>query len=100
MRESRSFFQRGLNFDKFFLLVDEGREDQLVTIATPAKRHKMAFRWRADDGPTLNAGSLAAIFQVIRSCIAKKPYIFIIFQGVLDPLPPTPSGSHMDFNCS
>ena len=23
---------------------------------TPAKRHLIAFRWRADDGPTLNAG--------------------------------------------
>ena len=30
----------------------------------------MAFRWRADDGQTLNAGLVAAIFQEIRTCIA------------------------------
>ena len=50
----------------------------------------MAFRWRADDGPTLNAGLLAAIFQGIRACIARKPYIFVVFQGGPDPLPPPP----------
>ena len=37
---------------------------------------KMEFRWPADDGPTLNAGLVAGI----RSSIAKKPYIFVIFQ--------------------
>ena len=31
-------------------------------IGPPAKRHLMAFRWRADDDPTLNAGLVAAIF--------------------------------------
>ena len=41
----------------------------------------MAFRWSADDGQTLNAGLVAAIFQEIRTCIARKPYIFVIFQG-------------------
>ena len=41
----------------------------------------MAFRWRADDGPTLNPGLVAAIFQGIRTCVAGKPYIFVIFQG-------------------
>ena len=30
--------------------------------------------------PTLNAGLAAAIFQGIRTCIARKPYIFVIFQ--------------------
>ena len=44
----------------------------------------MAVRWRADDGPKLNAGSVALLFlmdldQNFR--IAKKPYIFVIFQG-------------------
>ena len=36
----------------------------------------MAFRWRADDGPTLNAG---LVFQVFWTSIAKKPYIVVIF---------------------
>ena len=42
----------------------------------------MAFRWRADDGPTLNGwlGSFV-IFQGIWTSIAKKPYIFVIFRG-------------------
>ena len=52
----------------------------------------MAFRWRADDGPTLNPGLVAAIFQGIRTCVAGKPYIFVIFQGggrgVRTPCPP------------
>ena len=45
----------------------------------------MAFCWHADDGPTLNACLMAAlivIFQEIRTSIAKKPYIFVILQGV------------------
>ena len=42
----------------------------------------MAFRWRADDGQSLNAGlGSFVIFQGIRTSIAKKPYIFVIFQG-------------------
>ena len=38
----------------------------------------MAFRWRADDGPTLNSG---LFFQRFWTGTAKKPYIFVIFQG-------------------
>ena len=38
-----------------------------------------AFRWHADECPTLNAGLAAAIFQGIRTGIARKPYIFVIF---------------------
>ena len=30
--------------------------DKRVIISPPPKRHYMAFRWRVDDGPTLNAG--------------------------------------------
>ena len=42
-------------------LVDEGRADpyQRAIISPPAKRHLMAFRWRSDDGPTLDAGLVA-----------------------------------------
>ena len=41
----------------------------------------MAFRWHAVDGSALNAGLVAAIFQGIRTFIARKPNIFVIFQG-------------------
>ena len=50
----------------------------------------------ADDGPTLNAGLVAVIFQGIRTCIARKPYIFVIFQGVRTPCPPSGSASSVD----
>ena len=40
----------------------------------------MAFRWRTDDGPTLNAGLVAVIFRGSKFSIAKKPY-FCDFQG-------------------
>ena len=60
-----------------FFLVDEGREDLSTTISGPSS----AFRWCADDSPTLNAGLVAVIFQGIQTCIARKPYILVIFQG-------------------
>ena len=58
---SRKFCQKGSNFDSFF---DEGGVDPSTTISGPsttllAKRHLMAFRWRVDDDPTLNAGLIA-----------------------------------------
>ena len=34
----------------------------------------MAFRWHADDEPTLNAGLVVLWFQGIRTSIAKKTY--------------------------
>ena len=68
MRGSRKFCQRGSNFD-----------EQMF--------EQIAFRWHADDGPTLNAGLVAAIFQGIGTCI-RKPYIFVIFQGGSGPLSP------------
>ena len=47
----------------------------------------MAFRWRADNGPTLNA-DLAAW---IRTSTAKEPFIFVVLQGEgVSPLPPLP----------
>ena len=61
MRGSRKFFQRGSNFNVFFFcffLVDVGREDPITTIRGPSSAGdiEMAFRWRADDGPKVNAG--------------------------------------------
>ena len=54
----------------------------------------MAFRWRADDDPTLKAGLVALLFLGILASIAKKPYIFMIFRGgggVKSPCPPSGS---------
>ena len=54
---------KGSTFDKFFL-VDEGIENPNITIIGPSSVRQrnaiqMAFRWRADVGPTLNAGLVA-----------------------------------------
>ena len=48
----------GGNFDVFFLFIDERRKDPNTTIRGPLMARQrnaieMAFRWRADDGPTL-----------------------------------------------
>ena len=55
-----------LNFDVFlcFLVVYEGREDPNANISGPSSARQrnailMAFRWRADDGLTLNSGFVA-----------------------------------------
>ena len=50
MRGSRKFCQRGSKFDFFFFKLMRGY------IGPPVK---MAFRWCADDGPTLNAALVA-----------------------------------------
>ena len=64
MRGPRKFCQRGFNFDNVFFLVDERREDANTAISGPSLAHQrnateMALRWRADDGPTLNADLVA-----------------------------------------
>ena len=52
----------GVQFFDYVFLVDKGREDPPnSTISGPSvarqrNANKMAFHWRADDGPTLNAG--------------------------------------------
>ena len=75
MRGSQKFCQRGSNSDVF--LVDEGRGG--IKILLKAGQHgpssEMPLEWRL----TLNAGS---VFQGIRTSIAKKPCIFMFFQGV------------------
>ena len=58
MRGSRKFCQSGPNL---ILLFDEGIMDPNTAINGPSSARQrnaivMAFRWRADDGPTLNAG--------------------------------------------
>ena len=51
----------------------------------------MVFRWRADDG---RFGSFV-IFKGIQTSIAKKPYIFAIFQGGVQPPVPPPLDPRM-----
>ena len=82
----------------------EVREDPSTTIRGPSwarqkKRHLMAFRWCADDDPTLNDSLVAVIFQGIRTGITRKPYIFVIFQGRgPDPCPHPPLDPHTECN--
>ena len=56
----------------------------------------MAFRWRADDGPTLNAGLVHVallFFNGSGPVLLNKPYIFCNFSGGSGPPAPTPSES-------
>ena len=67
MRESRTFFSEGSKFDDFFL-VDKGIEDTNTAINGPSSARQrntieMAFRWRANGGPTLNAGLVVCDFK-------------------------------------
>ena len=88
MRGPRRFYQRGSNFDqKIFYFVYRGIEDPNTAINGPSSVRQrnaigMAFRWRADDGTTLNAGlvALRIFFKEIRTSITKKPYIFLFIQ--------------------
>ena len=48
------------NVVDFFFIFDEGRKDPNTTMSGRVSARQrnviqMAFRWRADDGPTLNA---------------------------------------------
>ena len=56
MRGSSKFFQRGSNsfyvvFFFFFFII--------IIFLVNERRDEMAFRWRVDDGPTLNSGLVA-----------------------------------------
>ena len=71
------FFQRGSNLTAFFFffcfffvfyLVDEGRDGPNTTKSGPSSARQrnaiqMTFRWRADDGQTLNAGFAAFCYS-------------------------------------
>ena len=64
MHDSRQFSTLTTLCFLCLFLVDEGREDPNITISGPSSARQrnpigMAFRWRADDGPTLNAGLVA-----------------------------------------
>ena len=95
MRGSRKFCQSpGWTF---FFLVDKGRKDpkyhfKRVIIGPPAKHHlngvSLACRFLTKIECWLDS---FVIFQGIRTITAKKPYIFVIFQGAPDPMPPPPT---------
>ena len=71
MRGSRKFCQRDPTLTTLVFKVDGGREDPSLTFSGPS-----SARQHADECQTLNAGLAAVIFQGIRTCIARKPYIF------------------------
>ena len=59
----------------------------------------LTFHWWADDCPTLNAGFVAKwFFQGIRTSVANKPYIFVIFQSRSRTPAPTPLHTRMGRN--
>ena len=59
-----------------------------VIICPSAKRHFLAFRWRADDGPTVNAGLVSLwFFRGSRPILLGNP-IFCDCSGGPDPLSP------------
>ena len=90
MRQSRKFCQRGPNLITFFylffysFLVDWGIEDPNTTINEPPSARqrnviKLAFRWLADVGRTLNAGSIALCFSRRSGQVLERNPIFSCF---------------------
>ena len=98
MRGSRKFCQRGSNSDGFFLVV-EGRVDpkyhsKRAIISPPAKPHLMVFRWRGDDGPTLNTGLVILwFFRGFGPVLLETLYSCDFSGGSWPSFPPPPSGS-------
>ena len=63
-----------------FFLADEGREDSNTTMSVPSSaRQRNAIKYRLWPNNKCWFGSFA-IFQGIRTCIARKPYFFVICQ--------------------
>ena len=88
MRRSTKFCQRGSNFDRVFLLM-RGERTQIRQYAGQHWLAKeMQLRWRADDGPTLNAGLVVLCF--FRGFGPVLLY-FYDFSGLSGP-PVSPSG--------
>ena len=105
MHGSKKFYQRGPTLPTFFFLCLFCREERRskyhnmrANIGPPAKRHlngvSLTCRWLPNIERWL--GSLV-LFQGIRTSIAMKPHIFLIFQRGPDPLFP-PSGSAHEYS--
>ena len=61
-----------------------------ATIGPSAKRNLMAFRWRANGRPTLNAGLVALRFYRESGPVLQRNPIFFRQGRCPDPLPPPP----------
>ena len=73
------FCQRGSISEVF--LVDEGEESR-PSSARQRNAIKMAFRWRADEGSTLNAGLVAlGFFRGSGPILLRKPIALGFFRG-------------------
>ena len=100
MRGSRKLCQRGSNSDNvFFFFLMRGKRIQISLQAGHHRRLNgvsLAGRW----WPNIECWLCSfVIFQGIQTSIAKKPYIFVIFQ-VEGSGPPAPSGSaHVSLHC-
>ena len=96
MRGSRKFCQGvggGYDSEFFFSLVDEGKWDQNTTNIGPSSARKrnateMAFRWRADDGLTLNAALVALGFLWDPDQYLLRNPLFLLFFRRATPFPP------------
>ena len=71
----------------FVFKVDEGREDPSPTLSGPSSacqqnaiKWRMAFRWHANECPTLNAGFAAAILSGSGHVLLENP-TFCDFSG-------------------
>ena len=90
---SWKFCQRGSNFVNVFVVFLEGRGSKLIPLW--ASHHQPAsetpFRWRANDGPTINAGLVAlSFFRGSGSVLLRNPIFLWFFKGVRTPCPPPP----------
>ena len=99
LKHLRKHLSEGSNFDNVFFIVDEGGSKyhhKRAIDGPPAKIHLNGVSLACQyDAPKLNAGLVAFQgFQGIRTSIAKKPYIFVIFRGG-GSRPPPPSGSEL-----
>ena len=80
MRGSRKLFSEGIQLWQLFFKMRGSKYHYKRPIIGPQRNAiSMAFRWRANDDPTLNASFV--IIQGIRTSISQKPYIFVIFPG-------------------
>ena len=74
---SRKFCQRESNSDNVFVLFCVLMRGERIQKVLKARHHRPAsetpFRWRADDGPTLNWLGSFVIFQGIWTSIATNP---------------------------
>ena len=93
MRGSRKFCQRESNSDNvFFYFFYEGSQDPNSTKRGPSSAHRVSLAGRCWPNIEYWLG-IFVIFQEIWTSIAKKHYIFVIFQGWGSGPPASPSWS-------